>query len=174
MRKKTRGMKAAGYNLTACMILVAGLGACSESSPWGYDEPHPVVATPDPITVRLSDAAQKASSALQSLAAVEQVRTPSPLPPVTPTPADDLQKTMSVAWTGPAAPLAERLAVRVGYHFRQIGKPPVVPPTVTVDVIEQPIIDILRDVGLQMGSRANLVIDSNRHVVELEYASVGQ
>jgi defect-in-organelle-trafficking protein DotD len=162
--------------IAICMaIALAGcLTACSDDTLWGYDTPHPAVATPDPVAVRLADAAQKTSSALASLAAVEQARTPSPAPPVTPTPADDLNKPITVAWTGPAAPLAERLAVRCGYKFRQIGVTPTVPPTVTVDVVEKPILEIFRDIGLQMGSRANLVIDANRHVVELEYASVGK
>ncbi len=160
--------------LVASLLLTAGLGACSgDNGLWGSDAAHPAVATPDPVAVRLADAAQKASSALQSLAAVEQARTPSPLPAVTPS-GDDLDKPITVAWNGPAAPLALRLATRVGYHFREIGTPPTVPATVTVDVIEQPVMDVLRDVGLQLGTRANLVIDANRKTVELQYATVGQ
>ena len=149
-----------------------GLSACADSSPWSYDAPHPVVATPDSVSVRLADAADKASKSLQSLAAIEQARTPAPLPPITPTePHDDLERPMSVTWTGPAVPLLQRLALRVGYRFEQLGTPPTVPVSVTVNVIEQPVLEILRDTGLQMGSRANLVVDANRHVVELQYAA---
>ena len=166
----------AGSSRAILVLFAAGtLAGCADDMPWSYDRAHPLVATPDPVAVRLADASDKAANALQSLAAIEQVRTPSPLPPITPvTPGDDLQKPMTVAWTGPVAPLALRLATRVGYRFQQIGTPPVVPVSVTVDVIEQPILEILRDIGLQMGTRANLVIDSNRHVIELEYATVAK
>jgi defect-in-organelle-trafficking protein DotD len=150
----------------------ASLAGCADDTPWSYDGPHPVVATPDSVSVRLADAADKASSSLQQLAAIEQARTPTPLPPVTPTaPHDELNQPMSVAWTGPVSPLLQRLALRVGYKFEQIGTPPTAPVTVSINVIEQPVLEVLRDAGLQMGSRANLVVDANRHVVELQYAA---
>jgi defect-in-organelle-trafficking protein DotD len=153
-------------------IASASLAGCADDTPWSYDAPHPVVATPDSVAVRLADAADKASKSLQSLAAIEQERTPAALPPITPVnPQDDLTKPMSVAWTGPVAPLLQRLAIRVGYQYQQIGMPPTAPVTVSINVIERPVLEVLRDAGMQMGSRANLVVDSNRHVVELQYAT---
>ena len=51
-----------------------------------------------------------------------------------------------------------------------LGAPPPVPPVVALDVENRPVIDILRDVGLQLGSRADIRVDSNRRMVELQYA----
>ncbi len=166
--KKSRQFIFAGLIATVSALSLCG---CTDDTPWSYDGPHPVVATPSSVSIKLADAAEKASTALQSLAAVEQARTPAPLPPATPSePHDELAKPMTVAWTGPASPLLLRLATRVGYRYEQIGTPPATPVDVTINVIEQPILEIMRDVGMQAGTRANLVVDGNRHVVELEYA----
>jgi defect-in-organelle-trafficking protein DotD len=167
-QKHVQRIVLAGLIWTAMAL---SLDACADDTPWSYDSPHPVVATPSPVAIRLADAADKAANALQSLAAVEQTRTPAPLPPITPVePHDELEKPMTVTWTGPASPLLLRLATRVGYQYEQIGTIPATPVTVTVNVVEQPILEILRDIGMQAGSRANLVVDANRHVVEFEYA----
>ena len=154
------------------MLLLGSLSACSNALPWSYDTTHPVVATPDSVSVRLADAADKAAASLQSLAAIQQAQTPAPLPPATPADAhDELNRTMTVAWSGPAAPLLQRLATHVGYRFEQIGGTPTSPQIVTIQVIEQPIIEIMRDVGLQMGSKGTVVVDAKRHVVELDNAT---
>jgi defect-in-organelle-trafficking protein DotD len=128
-----------------------------------------MVATPDSVTVRLADAADKAADALQSLSSVEQYRTPAPAPAIAPIPTDALASPLAVDWTGPIEPLLKRLAARTAYQYKTQGSPPAAPIDVTVNVADQPIIDTLRDIGLQAGSRANLTVDSNAHVIQLTY-----
>lgn len=41
-----------------------------------------------------------------------------------------------------------------------------------VDVQNQPVIEVLRDVGLQLGVRADVKVDLERRVIELHYAPV--
>ena len=161
--------KFARHLVLACIMLSAT--GCSRF-PWEGGSPHPVVATPDSVAVKLADAADKAANALQSLSAVEQVRTPAPTAPAGPTPTDGLENRMSVDWTGPVEPLLTRLAARSAYTFRAIGQAPAVPMTVKVDTKNQPVYETLRDVGLQLGSRGSLVVDASRQTVELNYGPV--
>ena len=53
-----------------------------------------------------------------------------------------------------------------------MGDRPPVPLTVNIDAENQPIIDILRDVGLQFGQRADVKVDGVRQMVEVHYAPV--
>jgi defect-in-organelle-trafficking protein DotD len=133
-----------------------------------------VVATPDSVAVKLADAADKAANALQSLSQVEQVRTPVPSAPPMPEATDGLQNKMSVDWTGPVEPLLSRLAARAGYTYKQMGWVPAIPMTVKVDVKNRPIYETLRDIGLQIGSRGSLLVDSNRQAIELNYGPVAR
>ena len=142
------------------------------STPWNYGSTSPVVATPDAVSVRLADAADKVGNALQSLASVEQTRTPAPLPPTMPAPDDGLKTPITVSWEGPIAPLLLRLANRAGYQYQQVGPVPGTPITVSINVVGKPILEILRDAGLQAGTKANLLVDSNRRLVELEYGPI--
>jgi defect-in-organelle-trafficking protein DotD len=161
-------------SLLAVVLLAPALLAGCSRFPWETGSPHPVVATPDSVEVKLADAADKAAAALQSLSAVEQVRTPAPIAPVTPEPTDGLENRMSVDWTGPVEPLLSRLAARAGYTFRQLGWAPAVPLVVQVDTKNRPIYETLRDVGLQIGSRGSLVVDADRQTVELNYGPVAR
>jgi defect-in-organelle-trafficking protein DotD len=81
---------------------------------------------------------------------------------------------MSVDWTGPVEPLLSRLAARAGYTYKQMGWVPAIPMTVKVDVKNRPIYETLRDIGLQIGSRGSLLVDSNRQAIELNYGPVTQ
>jgi hypothetical protein len=56
-------------------------------------------------------------------------------------------------------------------RFRVKGRQPPVPLVVNIDSYQQPIIHVLRDVGLQAGSRADLSINSTEGVVEVRYAA---
>jgi defect-in-organelle-trafficking protein DotD len=141
------------------------LSACTPAQP----DPQ-VAAQPDKVSAMLAEAADRASVALETLAAVEQARTPD----VTVAPIDDappeLQRAITVNWIGPVEPIARKLADRAGYMFQTVGNPPPVPVVVSIDVENTPVIDALRSVGLQLGSRANVRVDGARKLVEIHYA----
>lgn len=129
-----------------------------------------LVASPDSVSLMLAEAAGKASTALETLAAVEQVRTPGAEVGSIPNVPPELRRAVTISWTGPAEPLVKKMADRAGYAFMTIGNPSPVPLVVSVDVENRPVMDIMRDVGLQMGSRADLKVDASRRLVEIRYA----
>ncbi|MDE1900602.1 MAG: DotD/TraH family lipoprotein [Alphaproteobacteria bacterium] len=132
-----------------------------------------VATQPDIVSVKLAQAAAKASKALDEISNIEQQKNPG-VPPVQ----DDysnvppnLMQPVSVRWSGPIEQIARTLADRAGMRFRVKGREPAAPLIVNVDAYQEPIIHILRDVGLQAGTRADLDIDSSAGVVEVRYAA---
>jgi defect-in-organelle-trafficking protein DotD len=148
-----------------CLTLLALAGCAKPLSP-----PPQVAAQPDKVSAMLAEAADRASVALETLAAVEQARTPAiAVAPIENAP-KELQRAITVNWVGPVEPIAQKLADRAGYTFQTIGTPPPVPAVVSVDVENKPVIDVLRSLGLQLGSRADVKVDGARRMVEIHYA----
>ncbi|MDP9127427.1 MAG: DotD/TraH family lipoprotein [Pseudomonadota bacterium] len=131
----------------------------------------PVATDPDIVTVKLAQAADKAAQALDSIAAIEQARSPvtPPIEDYTNAPAS-LMQPVSLRWSGDAALVTRALAERAGYRFHVKGNQPPVPVIVNVDAYQRPILHILRDIGLQAGHRADIAIDGAAGVIELRYA----
>lgn len=144
-----------------------GLSAC------GTHQPMPqLVAESDNVTLRLAQAADRAANALDTLAAIQQTRTPVELPPLAANAPPELRRSITVNWMGPVEPLAKTLADRAGYKLLTTGNAPENAIIVTINVRNQPVIETLRDVGLQLGGRAQLKVDAGLQIVELSYASV--
>ncbi len=147
------------------------LSACTTANAVKMQDPQ-VVATPDRVTAMLADAADKASNALQTLAAVEQAKAPSAdLARIENAPIE-LRRAVTVSWIGPVDNIVKMMADRASYTFDVLGDMPPVPVVVNIDAENRPIVDILRDIGLQLGGRADVRVDPNRRVVELHYAPV--
>lgn len=131
-----------------------------------------LVATPDPVALRLASAVDKASIALQTLASVEQARNPNVSIATFPSAPQELRRTVSVDWHGPIEPITRQLADRAGYQFQVNGDVPPAPVVVSLVARQKSVVEVLRDVGLQAGQRADIVVDTERRVVELNYAPV--
>ncbi|MBU6475184.1 MAG: DotD/TraH family lipoprotein [Alphaproteobacteria bacterium] len=131
-----------------------------------------LVAEPDPVALRLAAAADKASSALQTLAAIEQTRNPGEAVQMPPTAPRELRRIVSIDWTGPIEPIAQMMADRAGYRLQVNGDKPPAPIVVSVMAREKSVIEVLRDIGLKAGQRADVAIDPTHHLVELNYAPV--
>jgi len=131
-----------------------------------------VVASPDKVSLMLAEAADKASNALETLAAVEQSRAPAvAVQPIHNAP-PELKRAITINWIGPAEPLLKKLADRASYNFITIGDKPPVPLVVNIDKENTPVIDVMRSAGLQLGLRADVKVDSITKMVELHYAPV--
>lgn len=157
--------------LGLCLGILFPLSACN-----GYYTQKPrdpqVVTSPDKVSLMLAEAADKASNALETLAAVEQSRSPAvAVQPIHNAP-PELVRAMTIQWIGPAEQLVKKLADRASYTFLAVGDKPPVPLTVNIDAENELVIDLLRDVGLQLGVRADIKVDSERRMVELHYAPV--
>ncbi len=163
-------MASQNFKLLAVVGMIAGLSACT-TYPSMKRDPQ-VVANPDKVSLMLAEAADKASNALQTLAAIEQSSAPAvAVQPIHNAP-PELMRAMTITWYGPAEQLLKKLANRASYTFITVGDKPPVPLTVNMDVENQPVIDTLRDVGLQLGVRGDVKVDSTRRMVELHYAPV--
>lgn len=131
-----------------------------------------VVASPNTVDLRLADAADRATRALETLASVEQTRTPTAGAAYLPNVPPELQKATTFSWNGPAEPVVQNLANMIGYQFTTLGKAPVAPVVVALSPRNQPVAETLRDIGLQLGTRAELRLDAARRVIEIVYPAV--
>lgn len=154
-------------------LVLAGIGlmaGCDRST-----SIKPVATEPDIVTVKLAQAADKASTALDSIAGIEQQRNPIAPPPQNYANAPaNLMQPVTIRWSGPIEQITRNLAERAGMRFRTKGSPPPVPLTVTIDAYQQPILHVLRDIGLQAGQRADIAVDGASGAVEIRYAAPDQ
>lgn len=154
--------------LLTSVLLIQACGVTHEK--FSDDSPQ-LVATPDTVTAMLATAADRASTALETLAAVEYARTPTPeVAPVVGAPSE-LQRAVTVAWVGPAENILKRLADRASYNFVTVGNPPPIPLVVNVDATNKPVIEVFRSVGLQLGNRAVVRVEADQKLIELQYPS---
>lgn len=160
----------------ALLLSVLALTACATKTGLPpVDKTHVEVSNPNTpsyteVTARLAEAAQRTADAVEDLASIEHARTPELYTPVVADAPPELRLLVTVQWAGPWESLLKVMAERVGYSYRVIGKAPPVPIVVTVDAHQQPYVDVMRSVGLQASGRADLVLDSQRKVVEVRYA----
>jgi defect-in-organelle-trafficking protein DotD len=155
--------------VAATCLLAFLLAACADD----YTNPVllPSQATavePDPATLRIAQAAEKASKALNKMSQIESFRTPMP---------DDtnlihpgMHKITSITWTGPIDQITRTLSELAGVNFRVIGKEPPLPLVVNVEAHNQEIGKILRDIGFQAGRRADIILNTATNTVDLRYA----
>lgn len=155
--------------LFSCAAAVLFLGGC-ESVSNDFSNKHPqLVAAPDSVSAMLAEAADRASKSLETLAAVEYSKAPEiAAAPVGDAP-PELRRAITVNWIGPVEPITKTLADRSGYNFVVVGNAPPVPIVVSLDIDNMPVIDVLRDIGLQLGMRGDVKIDGTRRSVELHY-----
>lgn len=131
-----------------------------------------VVASPDKVSLMLAEAADKASTSLETLAAIEQQKSPGvTVAPISNAP-EELMRAITVTWIGPPEQIVRKLADRASYNFVTLGNRPPVPVIVSIDVQNQPVIEVLRDIGLQLGVRGDVKVDAERKIIELHYAPV--
>lgn len=157
---------------SALSVLLAG---CVHDSMSTADV-RPVATEPDIVSVKLAQAADKASKSLDTIANIEQVKNPA-VPPIQDDYANappNMMQAVSVRWSGPIEQISRTIAERAGLRFRVKGRQPAAPVIVNVDAYQQPILHVLRDIGFQAGTRADLSIDSNEGVVEVRYAAADQ
>ena len=141
-------------------ILVPALAIASVALA-GCAQPQikPVATEPDIVSERIASATEKASRALDSISGIEQMRTPLPVEQSYADAPATMQQVITVKWTGPIEQIVQTLAGRAGLSFRTKGRAPGVPITVAVDVYQQPLVQVLQNIGLQAGRRADLAVD---------------
>jgi len=146
------------------LLLTLAISACSTLT-----TKEAVYVENDNVSVKLAMAAQDASRSLVELADIEKTRTPISTADRIDNVPRQLMKKMSISWNGPIGPLAQQVAKEVEYKFIELGKRSPMPLLVQIDAIDTPAIDILRNAGLQLGTRASLVVDIPNRNIEVHY-----
>lgn len=154
-------------NIISAAIFSLLLAGCAYQPDFGRPQ---VVAEPNSVDVMIADAADRATRALETLADIENTRTPVKSVAMVPNAPAELQRAVTFEWTGPVEPLIQELARKSGYAYSTIGDHPPSPLLVDLKVTNQPLIDVLRNVGLQLGARADLKIDGQMRAMEIHYA----
>jgi defect-in-organelle-trafficking protein DotD len=129
-----------------------------------------LIAEPDSVDLMLAEAADRATRALETLSAMEQAKMPIKAIATVPNAPQELQRAVTFDWTGPIEPLVEELTRKAGYQYGIIGNRPVLPITVTMRATNKPLINVFRDIGIQMGARADLKVDGQSRMIEIQYA----
>ena len=78
-------------------------------------------------------------------------------------------KLASISWTGPVEPVLKKIAQATRYHLRVIGKRPVLPVLISLNIQNQPIATILRNIMYQIVMKADLAVYSRSRTIELRY-----
>ncbi len=138
-------------------------------------ETAPVATEPDLVGTRIAKAAEKASSALDTISGIEQQRSPiTQMEDNYSNASPELMQPVSINWTGPIEQITETLASKAGLSFKTRGGKPPAPLIVTINAYQRPLVEILRDVGLQAGQRADLSVNGLSGFVEISYAPAGR
>ena len=130
-------------------------------------------AAADQIDDRLSDSAERASDASETLAQIERTRTApveesldgngiDGMPP-------ELQRPTTVEWTGPAPDLVNELARNIGYDYAIVGTTPPVDVMVSVSAVDTPAIKVFEDIGYQVSKFAEVFVDPNGKRIEFRF-----
>lgn len=177
MGMQSRSMKKIALKALMPLFLLAPSG-CSYmntadvNKQWQAAADDVVFVETDPVAERIAQAAERAAAALEIMSLVEQARSPVDVVPEIKNAPPELRQTVTVTWTGPVENITQLLAEVSGYKFATIGYQPPVPVVVDVNAVEQPIIDVLRDIGLQVGRVAEISVDAQTRSIEVRYAPI--
>lgn len=80
-----------------------------------------------------------------------------------------LQTRVEMQWAGPLADLIGELASYIGWQYEKVGLMPPGGVPVFVDSKDQTIAQILREVGYQAGSRADVIVKPDEMRLEVVY-----
>ncbi len=125
----------------------------------------------DDASVALAEAARSVSQSLNELKALEKASNP-PLSKPLPYPSSSGLEAIiaSVDWSGPIEPLMKRIARLAHYRLEQIGHHPAIPILVTISSQNTSLGYIIRDINLQAGEKANILVYPGIKTIELRYA----
>jgi defect in organelle trafficking protein DotD len=128
------------------------------------------LAAPLNVESQLVAAAQSIEQSLTVLAAAEKSENP-PILDTTPltTPEGGMAGKADIDWTGPLAPLIQKIAAMTDYRVKLLGKEPPIPVLITISAKDTPIADILQNASLQAGKRAEILVFPAEKMIEVRY-----
>ncbi len=134
-----------------------------------YEQP----LEPYHLTHSLTGAAAQASEALTQLAAIEKAKHPAaPMPLMDVNEPALNQPIMIRSYYGPIAAIVKIIGEKTGYQVQLYGKPPVIPILINLQVDgPQPAIELLRNIDLQAGQDAAMMILPDQKIISVRYMS---
>lgn len=152
----------------ALLLAILGLllGGCGTS---GRASPASAPGRDAALTAALIASAERATAALEQLAAAEAARasaTPDRTSEVVPA---ELLRPVTLHWLGPLEAAAALLAQEAGYKFATLGRADQ-PVLVELQADAVPLIDVLRAAGLQAGDKATLRVTPSARRIEVIHA----
>lgn len=127
----------------------------------------------DDASIKLAEAANSVSDSMIDMARIEKVITPPDKDNTMTIPnAYNLQARASVDWSGPIAEVTSRVAKAAHFRMRVLGPTPAVPILISLDLHDQSLAEILRNIDYQAGKKAYIHVYPNSEVVELRYANL--
>lgn len=129
-------------------------------------------SAPQFVNAQLSDTARTVQHSMQRLAEIQTATHPNVQMPA-PINANsiDMAQKASVNWTGPVEPLLEKIASASHYRLRCLGNAPAIPTLINLDVKEQSLAYIVRNIGYQIRQSANITVYPKQKMIELRYAN---
>ncbi len=146
--------------------LLAGCAGTNYKKP-PFNEPS------DDASIKLAEAANSVSDSMLQMARIEKViKPPSHDNTLTIPNSYNLQARASVDWSGPIAEITDRIAKAAHFRLRVLGKAPAVPVLISLNIEDESLAEILRDIDYQAGIKATIHVYPNSQVVELRYAKI--
>ncbi|MDH0341973.1 DotD/TraH family lipoprotein [Chromobacterium haemolyticum] len=84
-----------------------------------------------------------------------------------------MEQVVTMPWSGTLEQAVTKLANYSGYDPKFIGKPPALPILVQIGREPATVSDHMRNLGIQAGTRADLIVDPRHKVVEVRYGNGG-
>ncbi len=130
----------------------------------------PINAPSDDASIKLAEAAHSISNSMLEMAKIEKVLLPKDVDNRINIPSSyNLQTRASIDWVGPIEELIKRVAHAAHYRLRILGHPPTVPLLINMNVKDQSLAEILRNIDYQAGNRASIHVYPRNQVIELRY-----
>jgi defect-in-organelle-trafficking protein DotD len=131
----------------------------------------PMNAPSDDASIKIAEAATSISHSMMAMARVEKVILPKETNNIVNIPSSyQLQTRATVDWNGPVEEVLERIAYASHFRLRTLGTPPSVPILVNLNIKDQSLAEILRNVDYQAGNKAMIHVYPDNQVIELRYA----
>jgi hypothetical protein len=128
-----------------------------------------IIRPPDPVLSGIHGVAERIAATLTRLQRLQQSRIP-PIPSY-PIPQGALATPIQMNWSGRLLPAVQAVATLAGprWTVQVVGRPPVSPPLVTINVTHTAAYQVLESLGWQAGRRTGVVVDLAHHVIQVIY-----
>jgi len=156
------------YHAVVIMMLISG---CSGSQL--KDERKIPKPDQDQSLILLQKSASSIEQSLTQLAEAEQFEKMKlrPNEPRIYKQVPGMEGIITMPWHGTLEQAVSKLASFSGYQVKFMGKPPVIPIIVQIGGDPATVSDHLRNIGIQSGNRADIIISVLQKVVEVRYAN---